>query len=312
MTRLSENKIIVVTRKTRLEEVITKFNTLDQAKFYVESLGGDFTDYQIEDQVYKHAISKTEQILKNMGRVQLLERSYVPNFIFGKNDIVVVIGQDGLVANTLKYLDHQPVIGVNPDPSRCDGILLPFQIGDVSVVIQDILRAKWKVKEITFAKLETNDGQLMYGVNDLYVGPKSHTSARYTIEINNKKEQQSSSGIIISTGLGSTGWLSSILAGAKGIINKNHGKLKTTEIYKGFDWSADYLCYSVREPFPSKTTSVGLVFGKITKNSQLLVTSMMAQNGVIFSDGIEADFLEFNAGTKATISVADKKGYLVI
>lgn len=32
-------------------------------------------------------------------------------------DIVVVIGQDGLVANTLKYLDGQPVIAINPDPA---------------------------------------------------------------------------------------------------------------------------------------------------------------------------------------------------
>ncbi|MFT7387173.1 MAG: hypothetical protein ACI8VC_000410 [Candidatus Endobugula sp.] len=33
----------------------------------------------------------------------MVERNLLPNFIFGPEDIVVVIGQDGLVANPLKY-----------------------------------------------------------------------------------------------------------------------------------------------------------------------------------------------------------------
>jgi hypothetical protein len=37
----------------------------------------------------------------------------------------------------------------------------------------------------------------------------------------------------------------------------------------------------------------------------------MPERGVIFSDGIEADFLEFNSGSKATISVAERQGRLV-
>jgi hypothetical protein len=37
----------------------------------------------------------------------------------------------------------------------------------------------------------------------------------------------------------------------------------------------------------------------------------MAENGIIFSDGIEGDFLEFNAGTRATIGIAKRQGLLV-
>jgi hypothetical protein len=37
----------------------------------------------------------------------------------------------------------------------------------------------------------------------------------------------------------------------------------------------------------------------------------MPENGVIFSDGIEADFLDFTSGITASISVADKVGQLV-
>ena len=42
------------------------------------------------------------------------------------------------------------------------------------------------------------------------------------------------------------------------------------------------------------------------------IVSQMPENGVIFSDGIETDFLEFNSGTHAVIKIAEKKGLLVV
>ncbi len=77
------------------------------------------------------------------------------------------------------------------------------------------------------------------------------------------------------------------------------------------EWNSDYLFYSVREPFPSNTTGASLVFGMI-KDSPLQIFSQMPEGGVIFSDGIEQDFLQFNSGIGVKISVAAKKGYLVI
>jgi hypothetical protein len=38
----------------------------------------------------------------------------------------------------------------------------------------------------------------------------------------------------------------------------------------------------------------------------------MPDSGVIFSDGIESDFLNFNSGIEATIGIAEKRGHLVM
>lgn len=312
MARLTENKIILIKRKTRLEELIARYNTIGQVKFYIEHLGSDFSDYVMEDGCYKNAISEALTILESLGKVQVVDRDYVPNFIFGEQDIVVVIGQDGLVANTMKYLEKQLLVGVNPDPTRWDGILLPYHVKDLKLIIQDVFKKKIQVKEVTLAKAVLNDGQSIYGVNDLFVGQKSHVSSRYQIKIDDLWENQSSSGVIISTGLGSTGWLKSVIVGATNITYKNLGKEVNSHYEKKMKWNSDYLYYSVREPFPSRTTSANLVFGKITKKSPLKIVSQMSENGVIFSDGVESDFLQFNAGLEATISIADKKGHLVV
>lgn len=334
MRRLTENKLILVTRPTRLAELIARFNTVDQARFYVEHLGADFSDYQREDQNYQAAVKKVSATLESLGRVQLLDRTFLPNFLFAPDDTVVVLGQDGLVANTVKYLNGQPVLGVNPDPSRWDGQLLPFKVNDVEKIVPEVFQRSRPIKFVTMAKASLNNGQVLYGVNDLFIGPSSHLSARYTITLDTQTETQSSSGVIVSTGVGSTGWLKSLLTGAAGIMqaggtkraletqgslafSKAPKKLGGTSskvrltVHSEFPWDANYLRFTVREPFPTRTTAANLVFGRVNANQSLVLVSQMAEHGVIFSDGIEKDFLEFNSGTRAEISIAEKKGCLV-
>lgn len=312
MERLSENKIVVVKRKTRLEELVARFNTVAQAKFYIEHLGADFADYVQEDEGYKAAVTEATQLLNGYGRVQVIDRSFLANFIFGERDLVVAIGQDGLVANTLKYLSKQPLIGVNPDAKRWDGILLPFGVADLARIVPETFQEKRELKRVTMAKATLNDGQVLYGVNDLFIGQKSHVSARYEIAVGDKREQQSSSGIIVSTGLGSTGWWKSILVGAASIAGAAaEGRSGEVEP-KRLAWDAKQLNFSVREPFPSRMTKTELVFGTIERNVPMKITSLMPENGVIFSDGVESDYLSFNSGITATISLAEKQGHLVV
>ncbi|MBF0529425.1 MAG: sugar kinase [Deltaproteobacteria bacterium] len=312
MDRLTENKIILIVRKTRLDDLMARFNTEAQARFYIEHLGADFSDYQRERRNYQNAVQEAQLILSRLGRVQIVDRSYVPNFIFGESDTIVILGQDGLVANVLKYLSRQPIVGVNPDPRRWDGVLLPFVVADLPKIIPEIFKGRRQIRLITMAKAELNTGQSLHGVNDLFIGPKSHTSALYSLQIGEMSEQHSSSGIIVSTGLGSTGWLRSIIAGATGIAAHLAGEKPIAPPKKLMEWEAEFLHFSVREPWPSKNSSAEITFGEITRDQPLLLVSHMPENGVIFSDGIEKDFMEFNSGARATITVAEKQGHIVV
>jgi NAD kinase len=308
----SNQKIILVTQRTRLEDLIRRYNTFGQAEFIISHNGGDFSDYRQEHETYHRAAQTTLAALQTFGRVQVLDRDLVPNYFFGKQDIVVALGRDGLVANVLKYLqDGQPLIGVNPDPSRWDGQLLPFLPEDVSKILPEVIRRSRNVQSITLAQATLHDGQILRAVNDLFIGRQTHASARYEIRQGSAKEHQSSSGVIVSTGLGATGWLKSILAGASGIA-RVFGVPAPIGPARAFDRSAPELYYTVREPYPSASTGAEMVFGRITAGSPLQIVSGMPENGVIFSDGMEQDFLQFNSGSTVTIGIADQKGCLVI
>jgi NAD kinase len=306
----NDRKVVLVTRHTRIEELIARFHTLDQARFYVEHLGADFSDYLVEHENYLVARRTVESALASCARVQLLDRAFLPTYLFAPDDVVVALGQDGVVANTLKYLTGQPLVGINPDPRRYDGVLLPFHPVDVAKILPQLLGDRRTVKNVTMAKASLSDGQHLYAVNDLFIGPKSHTSARYELHVGPQSEVQSSSGIIVSTGLGSTAWLKSIVTGSLAVA-RGLGGATPTDPLRPMSWDAPYLRFAVREPFPSVATRTALVFGTTGPEIPMKVLSLMPENGVIFSDGIEGDFLTFNSGVAATISVAERVGHLV-
>ncbi len=313
MKSFEEDKVVVVTRETRVDHLKKRFNTLAQAEFFVERRGGKFADYQQEDAVYKSNVVRARKQMKDSGRVQFIDRSFLPNFVFGPNDVVIAIGQDGLVANTLKYLRHgQPLIGVNPDPDRWDGALLPFTVDELDGLLPVVLKRNHRQQSVTMGQAKLNDGQELLAVNDFFIGQKSHVSSRYLIRSGEREERHSSSGVIVSTGLGSTGWLTSLLQGATAITNALGGQTAFPTEQRQIPWDAEQLYFTVREPFPSKTTQAELVFGEVSSQQPLTIRSFMPENGVLFSDGIESDFIQFNSGAEVTIEVAPLRGNLVV
>ncbi|MBO4457022.1 MAG: sugar kinase [Butyrivibrio sp.] len=302
------NKVVIIKRRTRFEELKRRYNTVEQARFYIEHLGADFSDYEREDMVYNKILEQIRSLVRPVARLQEIDREYVPNMIFGQNDIVIAVGQDGLVANVMKYLDGQPLIGVNPDPERWDGVLLPFEAGDMERVLPSVISGNYSAKDVTMGKVESKDGQVLYAVNDFFIGVENHSSARYHINYKDRIENQSSSGIIVSTGFGMTGWHKSVMAEVKGIAKYfNLGDIPEPK----YDWGGKYLTFQVREPYPSRFTEAGIVYGQINENENLILTSDMSEKGVVFSDGILDDAIEFNAGMQVKIGVAERIGRLV-
>lgn len=302
------NKVVLVKRRTRYEELKKRYNTVEQARFYIEHLGADFSDYEREDAAYNSALETVRAIVRPLARLQEIDREYLPNMIFGADDIVIALGQDGLVANVMKYLSGQPLIGVNPDSARFDGVLLPFEAGDLERLLPKVIKGSFSVKNVAMGKAESKDGQVLYAVNDFFVGVGNHSSARYLIRHGKIEENQSSSGIIISTGFGMTGWHKSVMAEFRGLARAfNLSPIREPS----YEWDRRELTFQVREPYPSRFTQAELVYGKVSDGESLVLTSSMSENGVVFSDGIFEDAIEFNAGMEIRISVAEQTGKLV-
>ena len=354
-------KIIVITRQTRLEESIRRFNTISQAKYFVESRGQSFDDYVQEYDNYQRARDALVRSIPSEVRFQVIDRTMLPNFLFGPHDLAVPLGQDGLVVNTAKYLEGQSVLAFNPDPERFDGVLLPFLWHSAVSVIRQTLDGKLKDRSISMARADLNDGQHLFAFNDFFVGADSHVSARYTLRFGDASERHSSSGVIVSTPAGSTGWLSSLYNMAAGIqafaghtgsgiamkmpASKNSGSKKASSntnpssagavkkelppdnrarpakemsSFKSkagssaMNWDDRKLIFMVREPFRSNWSGADIVAGEIHDSQELVLESHMPEGGVIFSDGMLEDFMEFNSGATVQIRLAEKSTKLLV
>ncbi|WP_426755033.1 NAD+ kinase [Myxococcus sp. Y35] len=301
-------KVVLVTRRTRMAGLVERFNTRKQAKFYVEHAGQDFDEFVREDEAYHRNVDTLREALAFGLPVQQVDRSLVPTFLFTGKEVVVVAGQDGLVANVAKYVGEQPLVGVNPDPERFDGVLLPYPVAGARAAVRRVLEGKAAFRRVTLAEAQLDDGQRLLAFNDLFIGARSHVSARYRLRTGDQEESQSSSGVVVSTGAGATGWLSSILNLARG-VTLHAGGVPGTPMSLG--WEDPRLIFVVREPFASRHSGAALVMGEVTAQRELVLESRMASEGVIFSDGVEEDFLRFGAGATARIRPARQRARLV-
>ena len=112
MQFLQRERVIIVTAQTRLQKLKKKFNTVAQTKFYMNNMGGDFEELEEEDNVMNLSIGQAQRKIRETSKSKIITREYLPNYIFSDKDVVVVIGQDGLVANTAKYATNIPIINV--------------------------------------------------------------------------------------------------------------------------------------------------------------------------------------------------------
>ena len=307
-------RTVIVTKKTPLEELIERFNSKAQARFYIEHLGSSFDEYENAHARYTASVEALRRAIPKTLKQHVIERAFLPNYLFSETDLVITIGPDGLVVNTAKYLSTQWILAVNPDPQSVDGILIPFGVEEAGEWVGRALAGQVALKRVTMAKAALNDGQSLVAFNDLFIGPRSHISIRYRIEFAGQAEDHSSSGIIVSTGAGCTGWLQSIVTGAVRVaagITDADITPPAPEAYR-LPWEADELYFTVREPFTSRTSQANIVFGKLSAKRPLVLRSYMPENGVIFSDGIERDYVHFDSGAVATIGLAERKANLIV
>jgi NAD kinase len=309
---ITSKKIVIIKKPTRLDQLISRFNSIQQVKFYIEHIEGSFDDYEKEHSTYHNSLENLIRNIEKVARIHVIDWLQLTNYQFNPDDVIATIGQDGLVVNALKYLDEQYVVGFNSDRSRWDGSLAQFDPNEASAIIEMCLQENVKTKSITKGFVQLSDNQKLYAVNDFFIGVANHSSARYQISYRQKKETHSSSGVLVSTPLGRSAWMKSVITGANGIMNRIQNKESKLVEKKEDEWSNDYLYFAVREPFPSISSENNLVFGRINAKDDFSIESKMGENGIIFSDGIQSDFLGFNYSVKANFGIAEKKGRIVI
>jgi NAD kinase len=292
-------RCVLIERHTEYEELLARHGTREQVRFFLEQRGQSLDDVKARHDAHRSHHALVLGAVPPEWRRAAIQREDLDRFLFEPEDIVVALGPDGLVANVAKYLTGQPVIGLNPAPGINSGVLVRHPPQAAADLLSDVTAGRAHLERRTMARARLDDGQELLALNEIFVGHASHQSARYRLSVGARSERQSSSGLIIATGTGATGWAASL-------HREHHSRLVLPLPEER------RLSFFVREPWPSPATGTSLDEGDIRDEERLEVTSELGEGGVVFGDGIEADRLQLDWGQRVEVSIAERALQLVI
>jgi hypothetical protein len=287
-------RIVVVSRRSELDELLARHGTRAAAAFFLRQRGRDLDEVTARHEALRAALTRVGAAVPADWRRGHVDRADLPRFLFAPEDIVVAVGPDGLVANVAKYLDRQPVIGVNPEPDRNPGVLVRHSPDEIGLLLRDRL----SIVERSMVAARLDDGQELVGLNEVYLGHETHQSSRYTLStVDGRRERQSSSGVVVGTGTGATGWLKSLAGGRRGAPSAPAPDEPT-------------LLWFVREAWQSPATGASLTAGRLAQEERLTLVCE-SERLVVFADGVEQDRLELGWGQQLSIGLAERRLHLV-
>lgn len=284
-------RAVVVTRPTELEDLLARHGTKSQARFFLESRGQRLEDTEARHAVVRGAVEAVLASIPLAWRRAHVVRSDLDRFLFEPEDVVACVGQDGLVANVAKYLSGQIVVGVNP--GLYDGVLVRHRPDQARSLLEAAVRGEGVVEERTLVEATTSDGQRLRALNEIFIGHASHQSARYLLLVGEQQERHSSSGLLVASGTGATGWARSIA-----LQRRSPPKLPHSDDQE--------LCFFVREAFPSVNTGASLTQGTLAPGTSLEVSSEM-EAGVLFGDGMEQDRIALPFGQRVVVRASEDR-----
>src|SRR6185369_17077666 len=107
------DRVVLLTKPTRLDELVREYHTEGAARFALESRGQSIDSVLREHAAYAAALAEVRRQIPNDVPVTSAKRDELPHFLFREKDAIVAVGQDGLIANMAQYVGDQLVIGVN-------------------------------------------------------------------------------------------------------------------------------------------------------------------------------------------------------
>ncbi|MFT4297906.1 MAG: hypothetical protein ACMXX5_01820 [Candidatus Woesearchaeota archaeon] len=200
----------------------------------------------------------------NLKYKKILRDKAAPQDFKNKSFVIIVAG-DGTTLRTCQKIKNECLIlTVNSSPLTTEGFLTRAKIDNFHKKFSNIIKGNFKIEKIPKLKVKVNNKILpKRAINEVLISTKSpyHT---FIYDLNENIEK--STGILVSTPIGSTGWAKS--AGGK-VMKPNSKKMQ----------------FVIREPYNGRIYKVKKKYGIVDSFKVKAISP-----GIIVFDSVENEF----------------------
>lgn len=257
-----------IAESVRSDKVLRK-----EKKYFLES-----------HKIHYATLAYVEKVLKEK-KITYKKVSRDQGVAYRQFDLIITVGGDGTFLRAATNIGRQYILGVNSAPAFSVGRFCTVTRKNFDKVLEKVLKGHFSVSPLHRLELTFSPSKRKYlALNDCLVTHQIPADmARYIIKIGKKEEKQRSSGIWISTAVGSSGAMKS--AGGK--------LLKETD--KKFE-------YKPRELYQTRTGHYRLTGGILSSRSEMTVLSLMPK-GAVYIDGSRQN-VPFPYGSRLRIKIS--------
>lgn len=237
----------------------------------------------------KSTLELVKQILKKYKiNFKIVNRDKLKKKQFKNIGLVIAVGGDGTFLRAAQFVDNQLMFGVNAEPKDKEGFLMKSNKNDFERKFKKIMKNKFQIKKLPRLVAYINNKKIeTFALNEFYIGSrKSYHAAKYAIHIDGKKERQKSSGILVSTPIGSYAWAKSCCNKTLPLNSKNYQLV-------------------VREPYEGKIfKNYRFKYAILNENQKIRIISEML-DGILIADSVSKEY-SFKNGSRAMVKLSKK------
>ncbi len=293
---MKKKDFLVCIKRTKWERDVERFGSAREARRIYRLQNHIFRRVYSSHVRQQRAIQQLQEALQ--GRADFIYREDLNADLVLQYNALVSMGGDNHFIYVARFAGPRPVIGINSDPRTSSGALVHFNTESFLACTKNpLFPDRFETWTMIEGVIHYPDGRVVHtgpcisetGIRNAFADAMS----RYYIRINDEEwEEQKSSGLLLSTGAGSTGWFHNCLP-------------HTMQIYEDPTFARDEQIFRLvaREPGFYKQHYYRYLYRTLGRGDILEIISEM--DGTIIVDAQPETSFSFDPGCRAQFRLSD-------
>jgi hypothetical protein len=286
-----KNKVLIVTKESKYEYERAKFNLSHDE--ILRKYSGEKANVEAILKSHDAQVASRQELRKLLPDSPVISLSS-PDLrnIVNRYDTVIAFGGDNSFSYVSHFLDSIPIMGINSDPSRSVGALCAWDARRLDETIRSLQEGKFEIEEWTRLTAQLNGTTLSPATSEYFFGEdRRKDMSRHLMVYRGTEIETKGSGVIVSTGAGSTGWYDSAIR----FLHPNGKNFLKTE---------EKAAFVVTEPYRFRADPRHVYEGEILPDEEIVLHSLNDGSGYATSDCWEE--YDFFRGKRAAVKISEE------